>query len=148
MPTLAALALVLAAGCGSDSTAEAGSATTAAAVKEPRTVLLDKATQTILEQPLLYPTAKPAQVSSVIVRLQPGETTGFHRHDAPLFVYVMAGEVTVHYDGDVVKRYPAGFSFLEAQGTYHDGRNEGTVPVEILTVSIGAEGVENTVKRP
>jgi quercetin dioxygenase-like cupin family protein len=137
----AALALV---GCGSDDDKR----TSGESTKEPRTVLLDKATKTILDQPLAYPSASAAQVSSVIVRLQPGDTTGFHRHDAPLYVYVLAGEVTVHYDGNIVKKYPAGTSFLEAQGTYHDGRNEGTEPVEILTVSIGAEGIENTVARP
>lgn len=143
------LAATTAVGCGADRKASADTApATAAAPKEPRTVLLNKATKTILDQPVAYPTATPAQVSSVIVRLQPGESTGFHRHDAPLYVYVLSGEVTVHYDGDIVKRYPAGSSFLEALGTYHDGRNEGTEPVEILTVSIGAEGVENTVKRP
>lgn len=141
-----ALSATAVSACSSDRSDDAAAA--AAAAKEPRTVLLNKATKTVLDQALAYPTATPAQVSSVIVRLQPGESTGFHRHDAPLYGYVMAGEVTVHYDGDIVKRYPAGTAFLEAQGTYHDGRNEGTVPVEILTVSIGAEGVENTVKRP
>lgn len=133
--------------CAADAPDSAGTSGTSPSL-EPRTVVLDKAAQTILGQQLVYPSQSQAQVSSVIVRLQPGETTGFHRHDAPLFVYVMSGEVTVHYDGDVVKQYPAGSSFLEAQGTYHDGRNEGTEPVEIFTVSIGAEGVENTVKRP
>lgn len=112
-----------------------------------RTPLLTEADATTLDQDLEYPDGH-AEVSSATVRMAPGQETGWHRHDTPLYVQVMQGEVTVYYDGDVVKRYPAGSAFIEAIGTYHNGRNEGDVPVEILTVSIGAEGLENTVARP
>ena len=130
------------------SLASCGSDDAVSSAAEARTVLLDKAMQTILEQPLAYPMATPAQVSSIIVRLQPGEETGFHRHDAPMYVYVLSGAVTVNYGDGIIKKYEAGSSFLEAIGTYHNGRNEGNEIVEILTVSIGAEGVDNTVLRP
>ncbi len=146
MTISAIIVSVMLASCGSDNAASGTD--TAASSAEARTILLDKAMKTILEQTITYPMETPAQVSSVIVRLQPGEETGFHRHDAPLYVYVLSGEVTVDYGDDGVKKYPAGSSFVEAIGTYHNGRNRGDVPVEILTVSIGAEGVENTVLRP
>ncbi|CAB4701069.1 unannotated protein [freshwater metagenome] len=54
----------------------------------------------------------------------------------------------MEYDGGVVKAYPKGSVFMEATGTYHNGRNLGNEPVLLLTVSIGAEGIENTVARP
>ncbi|MFM8529654.1 MAG: cupin domain-containing protein [Ilumatobacteraceae bacterium] len=117
------------------------------APKVVRTPLLDRADATTLEQPLEYPDGH-AEVSSATVRMAPGQETGWHRHDTPLYVQVIRGTVTVYYDGDVVKTYPAGSAFIEAIGTYHNGRNEGDEPVEILTVSIGAEGLENTVARP
>jgi quercetin dioxygenase-like cupin family protein len=139
----AACATLLLAAC-SDATTDGGSSTDAAS----RTVLLYKATRTVLDQLVTYPSDSASEVSSSIVRLEPGAETGFHRHDTPLYVYVLRGTVTVSYDGDVVKEYPAGSAFLEAIGTYHNGRNEGTEMVEILTVSIGAEGLENTVARP
>jgi len=142
-PTRVALAAVLTAavfGCGGDRNDS---------IPPPvvRTPLLDEADATTLDQPLEYPDGH-AEVSSATVRMAPGQETGWHRHDTPLYVQVMSGEVTVYYDGDVVKRYPTGSAFIEAIGTYHNGRNEGDVPVEILTVSIGADGLENTVARP
>ena len=109
---------------------------------------MSKATETVLGQTIVYPTGTPAEVSSATVTMQPGQETGWHRHDAPLYVQVLEGTVTVEYDGGVVKTYPQGSVVMEAVGTYHNGRNLGTVPVVILTVSIGAEGVENTVARP
>ena len=113
-----------------------------------RTVILDKATQTILDQDIEYPSESDAQISASTVRIEPGAETGFHRHDAPLVAYILSGTLTVYYDGGVVKEYSPGTALVEAIGTYHNGRNEGTEPVEILAVSIGAEGIENTVARP
>jgi len=113
-----------------------------------RTPLLTKARATVLGQTVVYPTGTPAEVSSATVTMQPGQETGWHRHDAPLYVQVLEGTVTVEYDGGVVKAYPKGSVIMEATGTYHNGRNLGSEPVLILTVSIGAEGIENTVARP
>jgi quercetin dioxygenase-like cupin family protein len=110
-------------------------------------VLLSKAEQTILNQPLLYPTSGPAQVSSAVVTLLPGEETGWHRHDAPMYAYILEGTVQVSYDGGVVNIYKAGESIMEATGVFHNGKNIGTGVLRILVVNIGASGVENTVKK-
>lgn len=167
----ARLLLVLAAGvgllvaCASGSATEtatttpvstAGPASTVPATSAPSTTaaavapvtLLDKQPATVLGQPLAYPTAVPAQVSSVIVTLLPGQETGLHRHDAPMYAYILEGAVTVEYQGGVTKVYPAGSALMEAVGTTHNGRNLGSIPVRILTVNIGAEGVANTVRLP
>ena len=54
-------------------------------------------TQTILGQPIVYPAEAPAKVDAAIVSMQPGEETGWHQHDVPMFGYVLEGEVTVDY---------------------------------------------------
>ncbi len=113
--------------------------------KATREDLLDKARKTILDQDLEYPHDSHAEVSSGIVTIPPGVETGWHRHDTPLVVHVMEGVVTVEYDGGVVKEYGPGDTFVEAIGTKHNGRNLGDVDVVIYTVSIGAEGLQNTV---
>ncbi len=110
--------------------------------------LLDKASLTVLGQAVAYPAALPAQVSSGIVTLAPGAQTGLHRHEAPIYAYVLEGTVTVEYDGGITKAYSAGTAFMEAVGTAHNGRNLGGVPVRILTLYIGAQGVHNTVTLP
>lgn len=145
--------------CGSGSVTETSTETTASTAAVASTVpataapvapvtLLDKQSATVLGQPLAYPTAVPAQVSSVIVTLLPGQETGLHRHDAPMYAYILEGAVTVEYQGAGTKVYPAGTALMEAVGTVHNGKNVGSVPVRILTVNIGAEGVANTVRLP
>lgn len=113
--------------------------------KATREDLLDKARKTILDQDLEYPHDTHAEVTFGIVTIPPGVETGWHRHDTPLVVHVMEGVVTVEYDGGVVKEYGPGDTFVEAIGTKHNGRNLGDVDVVIYTVSIGAEGLQNTV---
>jgi quercetin dioxygenase-like cupin family protein len=106
--------------------------------------LLTRVTQTILEQPIAYPDSKP-EISAAIITLNEGSQTGWHRHDAPMFAYVLTGSVTVTYDGNIVKTYSAGEALMEAVGTRHNGMSTGPGPVQILVVNFGAEGVANTV---
>jgi len=108
--------------------------------------LLVKEERTVLDQPIVYPTQMPAQVSSSIITLLPGQQTGPHRHDVPLYGFVLEGTLTVEYDGGITKEYRAGEALMEAIGTRHNGSNRGTQPVRILVTFIGAEGLENTVK--
>ena len=79
--------------------------------------------------------------------MQPGEATGWHRHDAPLFAYMLAGELTVDYGGDGRRVYRAGDAFLEAFKSEHNGTNTGAEVAQVLAVFMGAEGVANTVSR-
>lgn len=109
-------------------------------------VLLDKATTTVLGQPLAYPTQTPAQLTASILTLTPGQSTGWHYHDAPLFAYVMGGAITVTYDGGITKTYSQGDPIVEAIGTHHIGQNLGSTDAVLLVINIGAQGVANTVR--
>jgi len=142
---LAAAVLLAACGGGSD-TAEsvvASQSTTA----DGRVILLDAQELTVLDQRVRYPKKQPAQVSSSIITLEPGQETGWHRHGAPMYAYVLEGTITVEYDAGVTKEYPAGTALMEATGVFHNGTNKGDAPVRVLVVNMGAEGVKNTVER-
>lgn len=149
-----ALAVTACSSDGSSSTASSSSTSivstttsvTGAATGKPQSsVILDKQAQTILEQVLKYPTGSQAQVSSALLTLAPGVSTGLHKHDAPLYAYILEGTLTVTYEGGIVKELPAGTAILEAVDTPHNGENRTDKPVKILVVNIGAEGVANTV---
>lgn len=151
---IAALTALLAFGalaCSSGGSSASTSSSTTAAVSVPAgtepesSTLLDKQTRTILDQLLAYPSGSQAQVSSAVLTFAPGASTGLHRHDAPLYVYVLEGTITVTYDGGMVKQYSAGTGFLEATGTAHNGENRTDRVVKLLVVNMGAEGVANTV---
>ena len=136
-------------GCSSESstsTANSTSTTVAASSGKPESsVVLNKQAQTVLDQLLTYPNGSQAQVSSAILTFAPGVSTGLHKHDAPLYVYVLEGTITVTYEGGIVKEYSAGSAILEAVGTPHNGENRTDKPVKLLVVNIGADGVANTV---
>jgi quercetin dioxygenase-like cupin family protein len=145
----AAMSLVLLAGCGSDDAAPAasGEATAAAEGSASRQVLLDAQELDALDQQVSYPKKTPAQVSSELITLEPGQETGWHRHRVPVYYYVMEGTLTVEYDAGVVKTYPAGTAYLEAEDVWHNTTNAGEDAVRMLAVYMGAEGAKNTVER-
>jgi quercetin dioxygenase-like cupin family protein len=112
----------------------------------PAEVLLDTSA-TIIGQPIVYPDGV-AEVTAAIITMEPGQTTGWHRHDAPLFAYILEGRVRVDYGRDGTRLYRKGDAFVEALGSAHNGRNPGRRPTRILAVFAGAEGVANTVPLP
>lgn len=146
---LALSAGVLFAGCSGSDTATTASTTTTTVAASPGkpqvSTILDKQAQTVLDQLLQYPTGSQAQVSSAVLTLAPGVSTGLHKHDAPMYAYILEGTLTVTYEGGIVKEFSAGSAILEAVGTPHNGENKTDKPVKILVVNMGAEGVANSV---
>jgi quercetin dioxygenase-like cupin family protein len=112
----------------------------------PTVEVLLKSDKTILGQPISYPASAPSEVTAAIITMPPGASTGWHKHEVPLFAYILEGEVTVAYEGHGKRTYRKGDSFMEAIGTPHDGTSTGEAPASILAVFIGAEGAKNTVK--
>ncbi len=87
---------------------------------------------TNLGQPIEYPAQIPAQITAVIVTLAPGEETGQHRHPVPLYGQVLSGQATIDYGEHGSKTYKTGEAFMEAVGTWHNGRNSGGETLRIL----------------
>ena len=112
----------------------------------PLEVLL-QGSETVLGQEIAYPAGEPV-VTAAIVTMVPGQETGWHAHEAPLFAWMLEGELTVDYGPDGTRTYRAGDALLEAFRTRHNGRNSGAEEVRLLAVFMGAEGVANTVVEP
>jgi quercetin dioxygenase-like cupin family protein len=101
----------------------------------------------VLGTPLAYPDG-PAMVTSAIVTIPPGGTTGWHHHEVPLFAYILEGELTVEYRGRGSRTYRAGEGVLEAVNLPHNGTNTGSVPVKLLAVYMGGGTAANTLADP
>lgn len=110
------------------------------------TPLLETGTD-IVNQAIVYPPGTP-KVTSAIVVIPPGEETGWHTHEVPLYVHVLEGTVTVDYGGKGTKTYEAGETFMEAMNWPHNGMNNASVPVRILVVYMGSEDKTNTATAP
>lgn len=104
--------------------------------------------ETVIGQSFDYAAKRPAHVTAVIVTMQPGETTGWHQHDVPMFGYILEGEVTVDYGPKGTRTFRQGEAVMEAIDWPHQGRNSGGIPARILAVFMGADGVPNTEKAP
>ncbi len=99
----------------------------------------------VLGEPISYPTTGPARIKANIVTIAPGAETIFHRHPAPMFAYILAGELTVDYGSFGKRVYRPGDALMEAMQASHRGMNLGTATVSILSVHMGADGTENVV---
>jgi len=92
---------------------------------------------------LAYP-AGNAQVTSVILHIEPDEVPPFHCHPVPTMGYLLRGTLQVETEhGDTV-RLEEGNSVVEVMNTLHRGRAiDG--PADIIVFYAGAEGVPTTV---
>jgi len=98
--------------------------------------------QTIIGQEIAYPQGTP-KVTAAIVTIPPGQETGWHTHQVPLFVYILEGEISVDYGDKGVKVYKAGDSLIEAMNWPHNATNKTDQPVKIMAVYMGAEDKPN-----
>lgn len=101
--------------------------------------------KTIIGQPFQYPNGS-AIITSALIEMIPGESTGWHHHEAPVFAMVLEGELTVDYGENGKRVYRKSDRFVEAFRTSHNGTNTGSDPVRILAGVAGSDSAENTVK--
>ncbi|AZQ66812.1 cupin domain-containing protein [Silicimonas algicola] len=104
--------------------------------KEPRVLLDTKST--VLDQPLVWP-ASSARLMAGITVIAPGEASEWHTHAAPLFAYVISGEIVTDYGTPGERRYRAGDALIEAVDWPHQARNVGAEWAEVLYVLVGSD---------
>lgn len=110
----------------------------------PPVDIVHQSSTTVIGQQIVYPKGT-AQITVATVTMEPGQITGWHRHEAPLTAQILEGELTVDY-GEAGKRmYHKGDTVVEALGSRHNGENTGSGITRILVVFSGAVGTPNTV---
>lgn len=100
---------------------------------------------TVLGEDIVYPTTGKPMLTSAIIVMAPGQTTVAHRHGAPLFAYVLEGEITVDYSVHGKRVYKQGESLIEAMNVRHYGTNSGSGQLRLLTLYMGAEGTKDVL---
>ncbi len=102
--------------------------------------------RTVIGESIQYPKGGDAQITAKLVVLSAGESTVWHKHDVPLYAYILSGVLEVDY-GDKGKRtYRAGDNFIEAMDLFHQGVNLGSDDVQILAVFMGGNGQPLVIK--
>jgi quercetin dioxygenase-like cupin family protein len=141
---LTAGALLTACG-GSSAPASSSSASGSAAGSQQSQ--LDAQQLDVLDQQVTYPRKGVAAITSAVVTLEPGQETGWRRNKVPLYVHVLEGTLSIEFDGGVVKEFPAGSTFMDGQGVWHNATNKGTDTLRMETVYFGAKGARNYTER-
>lgn len=108
--------------------------------------ILKKTTVTGNDQKIAYPKTDNAEVTAMTVDIAPGAATGWHKHPIPVYAYVLAGKLTVEIEGGKSINYDTGEAVIEVVNTLHNGKNNGTAPVQLVVFYLGAEGVPNVIK--
>ena len=80
--------------------------------------------ETIIGQPIAYPTGTP-KITAAVVFLAPGKETGWHTHAVPLYAYVLQGELTMEVEHHV---------FVARVGQ-HQAHNNSTHDLRIMVTS-------------
>lgn len=92
---------------------------------------------------IVYPKGN-AEITSVILKIDAGETTPFHCHPVPTLGYVLKGKVEVETTSGKRIIFSEGESAVEVLGTLHRGRAVDG-PVELVVFYAGAESIPTTV---
>jgi quercetin dioxygenase-like cupin family protein len=102
---------------------------------------------TVIGQKISYPNFANAEVTMCKVSIPPGEQTGWHKHEIPVFAYVMQGTLTVELEDGSKTTYAKNATISEVFNTFHNGVNNGNEEVVLIAVYLGAKGVPLSVKK-
>jgi quercetin dioxygenase-like cupin family protein len=106
-----------------------------------------KTSTTAAGSPIIYPRTDSAEISAVVVDMQPGADSGPHLHPVPAFIYMLSGVIEVKTEGAETHDYRAGEAMVEAVNAWHSVKNIGEGHARFLVVFTGVRN-EPTSKRP
>ena len=99
-----------------------------------------KTDTTSIGQKIVYPQFANDEVSIVKVTIPPGKSTGWHKHNFPVFAYVLQGALTVEFENRKSLQFSENSSFSEVIDTLHNGINYGKEDVILIAFFMGEKG--------
>jgi quercetin dioxygenase-like cupin family protein len=99
-----------------------------------------KTDTTTIGQKISYPHSAQAEVIIKKITLKPGQSTGWHKHEIPVFAYVQKGTLTIELENKAVMQFPENSSFAEVLNTFHNGENRGDKEVVLIAFFMSEKG--------
>lgn len=96
---------------------------------------------------IAYPVTTNPEVTAMLVEIAPKAETGWHKHDVPVYAYVLAGELEVALEGGKHVTYKSGDAIIEVVGTQHNGINKGKEAVRLVVFYTGIKDQPSVVRR-
>ena len=99
-----------------------------------------KTDTTSIGQKIIYPQFQNSEVTILKVTIPPGKSTGWHKHNFPVFAYVQEGVLTVEIENKKTMTFGTNSSFSEVIDLKHNGVNNGKVSVVLIAFFMGEKG--------
>lgn len=93
-----------------------------------------------------YPRGVP-EITVVRIQIAPGAQLPLHRHPVINAGMLISGELTVVTDEGKTLHLKAGQGIVEVVNRWHYGKNEGTVPSDIIVVYAGVQRGPITINK-
>ncbi len=91
-------------------------------------------------QRIFYPKVQDAEVTILKITIHPGKSTGWHKHDYPVFAYILKGTLTVEFENKKTIQFSENSSFSEVINTLHNGMNKGNEDLVLIAFYLGEKG--------
>ena len=99
-----------------------------------------KTDTTTTGQKIIYPFSENDEVTILRITIEPGQSTGWHKHEIPVFAYVLKGNLTVELEDNKTIVYQQNSSFSEVINTLHNVINKGNENIILIAFFMGEKG--------
>lgn len=99
-----------------------------------------KTDTTSIGQKIAYPQVLDAEVTMSRITIPAGKSTGWHKHDYPVFAYVLKGVLTVEFENNKSVKYHENSTIAEVVNIFHNGINKGKDDVVLIAIYLGEKG--------
>jgi len=99
-----------------------------------------KTDTTSIGQKIHYPQFQNDEVTMSKITIPPGQSTGWHKHEFPVFAYVLKGDLTVDIEGGKSILFKQNSTISEVIGVNHNGTNKGKADVVLIAIFLGEKG--------
>lgn len=106
-----------------------------------------KTDTTSIGQKIVYPQVSDAEVTMSRIIIPVGKSTGWHKHDYPVFAYVLKGVLTVEIEDNKSVQYHENSTIPEMVNIYHNGINKGKEDVVLIAVYLGEKGKDLSTRK-
>ena len=109
--------------------------------------IVQKTDTTSIGQKFVLPDLKNMEVTMAKVTIQPGKSTGWHKHNFAVFAYVAKGNLTVNFENGKTLQFTENSSIAEVVNTYHNGTNNGTEDAVLYVYYLGEKGKPLSIRK-
>jgi len=106
-----------------------------------------KTDTTSIGQKIFYPHFQEDEVTILKITIQPGNSTGWHKHEFPVFAYLLKGNLTIELENNKTMQFPEESSFSEVINVFHNGVNKGKEEVVLIAFFMGGKGKDLSVHK-